>query len=95
MKEKLSSYAVLVILALKKDESWRVCTDCHVINKITKKYCHLSTNAPNTFMSLMNYIFRHFIDKFIIVYFDDIMIYNKRLEEHGEHLLFVLDVLRK
>jgi len=46
-------------------------------------------------MCLMNHILRVFIGKFIVMYFDDILIYNKNLNEHIDHLLNVLDVLRK
>jgi hypothetical protein len=53
------------------------------------------TNAPNTFMRLMNHFFRVFIDKFVVVYFDDILIYSKEFDEHMDHFRQVLDVLRK
>jgi len=52
------------------------------------------TNAPSTFMRLMNHVLREFLRKFH-VYFDDILIYNKILEEHCRHLRVVLEVLRK
>jgi hypothetical protein len=53
------------------------------------------TNEPSTFMRLMNYILHNFISRFVMVYFDDILIYNNNLEEHVEHLRNVFDVLRK
>ena len=53
------------------------------------------TNAPSTFMRLMNHVLRAFIDKFIIVYFDDILIYSKEFDKHIDHLKLILDVLRK
>jgi hypothetical protein len=52
------------------------------------------TNAPSTFMKLMNHVLRAFIGKFVVVYFDDILVYNTNLDEHIEHLRCVLDVLR-
>jgi len=52
------------------------------------------TNAPNMFMRLMNHVSRAFIGKFVVVYFYDILIYNKNLTEHLDHLRNVLSVLR-
>jgi len=132
VQESMSLYVVLVILVPKKDETWRMCTDCRALNNIRSKYRHLIPrldellnelhdtcvllkielkskyhqirirerdewkttfmtnyglyewrvmpfgliNAPNTFMILMNHVLREFLDKFVVVYFDDILIYN-------------------
>ena len=53
------------------------------------------TNAPTVFMDYMNQIFRPFLNKFVVVFIDDILIYSKTQEEHAEHLKLVLDVLRE
>jgi hypothetical protein len=53
------------------------------------------TNAPSTFMILMNEVLPSFIGKFVIVYFDDILIYIKSLDEHIEHLYVVFCAIRE
>ncbi|KAL0559024.1 hypothetical protein IC582_003613 [Cucumis melo] len=52
------------------------------------------TNAPAVFMVLMNRVFREFLDTFVIVFIDDILIYSKTEAEHEEHLRIVLQTLR-
>ncbi|KAL0544078.1 hypothetical protein IC582_019189 [Cucumis melo] len=52
------------------------------------------TNAPAVFMGLMNRVFREFLDTFVIVFIDDILIYSKTEAEHEEHLRIVLQTLR-
>ena len=51
------------------------------------------TNAPAAFMDLMNRVFKTYMDKFVIVFIDDILIYSKSREEHAEHLRIVLRIL--
>nr|GEX79208.1 putative reverse transcriptase domain-containing protein [Tanacetum cinerariifolium] len=53
------------------------------------------TNAPAVFMDLMNWVCKSYLDKFIIVFIDDILIYSKMKEEHEVHLKLVLELLRK
>jgi hypothetical protein len=53
------------------------------------------TNAPAVFMDLMNRVCRPYLDKFVIVFIDDILIYSKTKEEHAEHLGRVLELLRR
>ena len=53
------------------------------------------TNAPATFMNLMNRVFEDYLDKFVIVFIDDILIYSKSKEEYTEHLTLVLQKLQE
>uniref|UniRef100_A0A2N9H1P0 Reverse transcriptase n=1 Tax=Fagus sylvatica TaxID=28930 RepID=A0A2N9H1P0_FAGSY len=52
------------------------------------------TNAPAVFMDLMNRVFHEYLDRFVIVFIDDILVYSKSLEEHEDHLRIVLQILR-
>jgi hypothetical protein len=52
------------------------------------------TNAPAHFMYLMNSIFMAELDKFVVVFIDDILIYSKNVEEHEGHLRIMLQRLR-
>ena len=52
------------------------------------------TNAPAFFMHMMNKVFMDFLDKFVVVFIDDILIYSKSNEEHAKHLRAVLQPLR-
>jgi hypothetical protein len=53
------------------------------------------TNAPAYFMYLMNKVFMKYLDKFVVVFIDDILIFSKNEEEHDEHLCLVLQKLRE
>nr|GEY36670.1 putative reverse transcriptase domain-containing protein [Tanacetum cinerariifolium] len=53
------------------------------------------TNAPAVFMGLINRVCKPYLDKFVIVFIDDILIYSKSKEEHVEHLKLILELLKK
>ena len=75
------------------------------VQKIAARSCYghyeyvvmpfLVTNAPAIFMDYINKIFRTYLDKFVVVFIDDILIYSKSQEEHEDHLRVVLIVLRE
>ena len=53
------------------------------------------TNAPAAFMDLMNRVFRPYVDQFVVVFIDDILVYSKDAHEHEQHLRIVLETLRE
>ncbi|GJT87960.1 putative reverse transcriptase domain-containing protein [Tanacetum coccineum] len=53
------------------------------------------TNAPTVFMNLMNRMYKLYLDKFVIVFNDDIIIYSRNKEEHVNHLRIILELLKK
>jgi len=53
------------------------------------------TNAPAYFMYMMNKVFMEYLDKFVVVFIDDILVFSKTKEEHAEHLRLVLQKLRE
>ena len=51
------------------------------------------TNAPVAFMDLMNRVFQPYLDKFVIVFIDDILVYSASEKDHAQHLCVVLNIL--
>ncbi|TYK30557.1 RNA-directed DNA polymerase-like protein [Cucumis melo var. makuwa] len=90
----------------KKDGSMRLCIDYRELDKVISYkeplYRHYEfivmsfglTNAPAVFMDLMNRVFKDFLDTFVIVFIDEILVYSKKEAEHEEHLHQVLETLR-
>ncbi|XP_027348787.1 uncharacterized protein LOC113860563, partial [Abrus precatorius] len=87
VRDSMSPCAVPVILVPKKDGTWRMCSDCRALNNITIKYRHPIPRLDDLLDELHG--------KFVVVYFDDILIYSTSLELHVDHLKSVLCVLRE
>ncbi|GKC42886.1 putative reverse transcriptase domain-containing protein [Tanacetum coccineum] len=102
-----SPWGAPVLFVKKKDGSFRMCIDYRELNKLTVKnqtrYGHFEfqvmpfglTNAPAVFMDLMNRVCKPYLDKFVIVFIDDILVYSKDKEEHENHLKIILELLKK
>jgi len=53
------------------------------------------TNAPAAFIDMMNRVFQPYLDRFVVLFIDDILVYSKNEEEHDSHLRVVLQILRE
>nr|GFB68443.1 reverse transcriptase domain-containing protein [Tanacetum cinerariifolium] len=89
-----SPWGAPFLFVKKKDGSFRMCIDYRELNKLTVMPFDL-TNAPAVFMDLMNRVCKTYLDKFVIVFIDDILIYSKDEKEHEEHLTAILHLLKK
>nr|GEZ94322.1 hypothetical protein [Tanacetum cinerariifolium] len=89
-----SPWGAPVLFVKKKDGSFRMCIDYQELNKLMVMPFGL-TNTPTVFMDLMNRVCKPYLDKFMIVFIDDILIYSKDEKEHEEHLKAILELLKK
>nr|GEX03106.1 putative reverse transcriptase domain-containing protein [Tanacetum cinerariifolium] len=89
-----SPWGAPTLFVKKKDGSFRMCIDYRELNKLTVMPFGL-TNVPAVFMDLMNRVCKPYLDKFVIVFIDDILIYSKDEKEHEEHLKAILKLLKK
>ncbi|GKD68950.1 putative reverse transcriptase domain-containing protein, partial [Tanacetum coccineum] len=80
------------VLFMKKDGYFRITRYGHFEFQVMP---YGLTNAPAMFMDLMNRVCKPYLDKFVIVFIDDILVYSKDEEEHGRHLKIILELLKK
>nr|GFA32175.1 reverse transcriptase domain-containing protein [Tanacetum cinerariifolium] len=89
-----SPWGAPALFVKKKDGSFWMCIDYQELSKLTVMPFGL-TNAPAVFMDLMNQVCEPYLDKFMIVFINDILIYSKEEKEHEEHLKAILELLKK
>ncbi|GKD50129.1 putative reverse transcriptase domain-containing protein, partial [Tanacetum coccineum] len=96
-----SPWGASVLFVKKKDGSFRMCFDYGELNKLTIKNRYPLPRIDDLFDHLqgshlfLKIDFRSYLDKFVIVFIDDILIYSKTQEDHVEHLRLVLELLKK
>nr|GEW83425.1 putative reverse transcriptase domain-containing protein [Tanacetum cinerariifolium] len=98
IRPSTSPWGAPILFVKKKDESFRMCIDYHELNKLTVKNRYPLPRIDDLFdqlQDLMNRICKPYLDKFIIVFIDDIIIYSRNKEEHANHLRIILELLRK
>ncbi|GKF00250.1 putative reverse transcriptase domain-containing protein [Tanacetum coccineum] len=77
----------------KKDGSFRMCIDYLKLNKLTVKNLYPLPRIDDLFDQLQ--VCKPYLDKFVIVFINDILVYSKDKEEHGKHLKIILELLKK
>ncbi|GJY48280.1 putative reverse transcriptase domain-containing protein [Tanacetum coccineum] len=98
-----SPWGAPVLFVKKKDGSFRMCIDYWELNKLMVKNRYplpriddlFNQLQGSIFMDLMNRVCKPYLDKFVIVFIDDILIYSKNKKEHEEHLKAILELLKK
>ncbi|GKD61831.1 hypothetical protein Tco_1299340 [Tanacetum coccineum] len=105
-----SPWGAPILFVKKKDGSFRICIDYREVRDkdipktaFRTRYGHYEfrvmpfglTNAPAVFIDLMNRVCKPYLDKFVIVFIDDILIYSRNEKEHEEHLKTILELLKK
>ncbi|KAD3066980.1 hypothetical protein E3N88_34860 [Mikania micrantha] len=103
IRPSVSPWGTPVLFVKKKDGSLKIKDSDVSKSAFRTRYGHYEflvmpfglTNAPAVFMDLMNRVFREFLEKFVIIFINDILIYSKSKEEHEGHLRIVLETLRQ
>ncbi|GKA80982.1 putative reverse transcriptase domain-containing protein, partial [Tanacetum coccineum] len=88
-----SPWVAPVLFVKKKDRSFRMCINYHKLNKLTVKNRYPLLRIDDLFDQLQ--VCKPYIDKFVIVFIDNILIYSKSKEDHEEHLKIILGLLKK
>ncbi|XP_071933149.1 uncharacterized protein [Coffea arabica] len=96
VKESDSPWGAPVLFVKKKDGSLRLCIDYRELNEFTIKNKYPLPLIDSLFDQLQgSRVFKKYLDQFVVVFIDDILIYSKTREEHVKHLEIVLQILRE
>ena len=82
----------IILLRFVRQDQTQLQTQLHVL---LPRLSQGLTNAPLTFMDLMHRVFKPYLDRFIVMFIDDILVYSKTREEHEQRLRIVLQTLRE